>query len=491
MAQLPPDYAERIGQVFGDRMADAVRRQANSTRGFLSDRAADLTIKGHAAGINISPDDPVIDLGGRNRNEAFLVTSVANAADPGLTNPIAAAVGFQPGAASTAAFFAHRTLDPGVSTSRQIGLATFPGVVYFAVSQSGDQIKLAVADSSGVRVMAQISSLGDATKLRNFFQRSVPARDDRFDADLDHVYHRKEGGISRVPISATKTVATPYVISDGIVLGARTERVVLGRGSEDVVGEDDGGGQRYTIGDNSYAVVCSGLNTAGNDGGPAPGDDPSPDSILNKSYVATTDLAPEGMVWGDPGSGVLCSRASQDGCLGCCQTISGRYYTAALSTVAAGAVASGGAALGIVTIPVAWVPVAVGGVVGGLIFVAGLVHGKICESDCRTLYDRATGGEIGLRRYELRAAEVNSAGEQVAFRGDVILQDGSTSSVTIPRAQLMALLWGGGLVTVPSSDGRDAYVRLARKPGGQGLYLRTSRDHRRTNNLGELPAIRV
>jgi hypothetical protein len=310
------------------------------------------------------------------------------------------------------------------------------------------------------------------------------------------VYRQTRGVIRRVPIREENDVATAYPITDGFAYASRTARLSLEPATETVgpADERDDAADQTRLGRSDYAVVRSGLSS--NDGGgPGSGSGASPSAApvdppisISGSYGPVTDAAPPGFVWGDPGSLSLCSRASQDGCLSCCQTITGRYGAAALGALSAGAVSSAGAAAGIVTIPVAWAPVAIGAVVGGLILIGGFIHGTLCEKGCRTLYDRTTGDSIRTRQFQLTSAELSSSsGEQIAYRGQMTFANGNAVDVRMTREQLMAVVWGGGTVAVESSSAPTSYVSLARRPGGTGLYLRSSRDGRLVNNLRELP----
>lgn len=494
MALLPNDYADRTAEVFGAEIAEMVSRQNEKARGLISDVGSQFAVAGSPMPVTPSDDDPVIDLGGQIRNEAFVCAPVEPSSLPKLTSIVAAAAGFTPQPLTDAVIFAHRAVDPGASTSRRVGLATFTGVLVPAISPSGDRVKLVVVDQTRARVLREITTLPSAPTLKKYFSRRALSRAERFDADVDAVYRRRDGQTSRAVIMDSVPVPALVPVSDGLVAGANLERVTLSRRSEPVpAGIVEPVGPELTIGDSSYGVVQSGLagsDTTGPDGG-GPASDPLPDSVLNATINGgLTDTAPAGLVWGDPDAPLLCSRASQDGCLGCCQTIAGRYYASALGAFTIGATTSGGAVLGFVTIPVAWVPIAVGAIVGGVIAVIGLIHGSLCERDCRTLYDRSTGKDIQLRRYQLTAAEV-SGGERRAFRAEIILEDGTTRAATIPTNQLMSIIWGGGRVEIPTSGPGVTGVSLARRPGGGGFYLRSARNRKLTDNLRLLPEIVV
>lgn len=94
MPQLVDDYPELVRAHFGDRLADAIAVQAPQERAYLMSVAQTLTVTGKRLALAVSPTEPVIDFGGRNRNETMVGVPIDNISGTELGKMVEEVAGF-------------------------------------------------------------------------------------------------------------------------------------------------------------------------------------------------------------------------------------------------------------------------------------------------------------------------------------------------------------------------------------------------------------
>ena len=329
---------------------------------------------------------------------------------------------------------------------------------------SGSDVNVVLVDGNGARVL--VPATGPLSTLISRSEQGTTPRANLSNADTDAVYATSGTNLLRAPVRSRTPQLIPYMLGDGLLVGAHCDRLALTR-SRNLA--------------NVGTVTQAEQRQA----------DP-PANVRARAFLSSisriTDIsdspwrggadAPAGYIWGNPMGTGNCSRNSRDNCLGCCDNILLGYTGAAVTSLASG-VAIGASVAGVGAIP----GTIVGGLIGLFIMGAGAVHSALCRNDCSRLYDFNNGRRVDRQSLQLTAAAY-AEGQQVAY--EVSVESGAPRIVW-GADRVIEMSWSGIEFTAMGPSGNAVPVSVVRGPSG--YYLRSYRNRSREDNLGRLPPI--